>query len=194
MIRHRFLAHAVTAVLAFFFVHPATGHSVPEPNARGESYVRFSAQANESVVVELRSIVPPEQAVANGQSFPEVVLYIRKDSGEIVTDPSLLPRITIPGSGSRYLRFSAIACGADGDNCTLKVEGPDGTHYEYPNAMQRKFGRVIIITSFACETTPCGPGIMRTATIVGANGDTRAQDEAFIPSKLFLIDPETGEP
>ena len=192
MMRDDFRAHAVTAALALLFAHAAAGHSSSESVAPGIYYDGFSAEAGESVVLELRTIVPPEQAVANDRSFSEVVLVLRKDSGEILADPSILPRIRVPRSGSQFVRLSAVACETDGDRCTLKVEGPDGTLYEYPNARKRNFGRVIVISSIACAANPCAPGILRTATVVGPDGSTRAIDDSDHVSKLFLIDPADG--
>ena len=148
----------------------------------------LSVQSSEKVVLTVGlAPLPSEEAVKNSvAAFGEVVLVLLDENGDLVADFSTLPRVTTPRGGFRSVRVSATDCAVDGDYCDLKVEVPDGMPYEYPDAVRRTFGRVIVISSVACETDPCGPGVSATVTVVGPDGDTRA---STVPSGKTLFFP-----
>jgi hypothetical protein len=139
--------------------------------------ITFSPSASEKALLTIGHVVP-----AQASKPPETIrfatynasLNLIGDNGELLTDFSALPRLTIPFGGFRSVRISATGCAADGDNCNLMVEVPDSPPYIYEDAVPLQFGRVALGLTVVCETAPCGPGVWRRVYVVGPDGETRA--------------------
>ena len=104
------------------------------------------------------------------------IRFYGEDGNLLLTESGSTPTVFVPRGGFGSIRISATGCLVDGDVCDLVVELPDGTSQVFPEYRERKFGRVIVISSMACATDPCGPGVSGTVAVVGPDGETKDLD------------------